>query len=166
MDVTSAIKVNQLSQELLSKGIASSSEEASAMAEKFLQKEMVHADDKPSEKMDNDSNKYEILIERMKRQVNNEFCGMKDQMNSLLNQINVLRNELNCLKKSPKVEEKGEVIEKVVEEPVKQEKLGQGKLGQEKPNTEDKKESENQRVGNLKPGDVKIESFFYCGDKK
>ena len=171
MDVTSAIKVNELSSDLLKKGLAESTQEASKMAEEFLQSDMVHADEKPKVE-GTEKDKTEILIERMKRQVNCAFSDMEEQVKTLTNQIEMLRNEMNGMRKANiksnvevkeevKVEEKVEVKQGAsanVEKPEpKQETLA--------PKEEKKEDNPNQRQGDLKPGDVNINEFFYCGDK-
>ncbi len=131
------MKVNKLAKELREKGMAGTSEEATKLAESYLNKEIVPE----AEKKSPDNDRYDILLERLQRKLNQERKEMQDKVQSLANDIGFIKEELKKLKQAKPQEPR-------------QEKL--------QPKTEDR----NQRTGDLKPGDVKVEEYFYYGDKK
>ena len=146
------IKVNELAKELVKKGIAKDSEEASKMAETYIRKEVLPSS--PS-KSDNDD-KVEILFERMQRKINGEIISLKAQLSSVINELNFIKEDIKRMKL-------GKESRPVYEE-IKKPKLPDEK--QERLETKEEKKASNQRIGNLKPGDVNIEDYFYYGNKK
>ena len=136
MDVESAMKVNELAKELSKKGFASSSEEASKMAEQYLQKNII-----PKSNLEKGSDKFEIQLERIQRKFNSELSCMQEKMNSMIQKLNIVCDEIKNLK--------SQAIEPKQKELPKQ-------------NTDS---NSNQRVGNFKPGDIDINEVFYCGAK-
>ena len=65
------MKVNALAKELVTKGIASTSEEASVLAEQMLQKTVIPREG--SVKTEDVSEKYEILLERTTRKLSRDI---------------------------------------------------------------------------------------------
>ena len=149
MDVESAMKINELAKELTKKGFASSSEDASKMAEQFLQKTLIPKENLSQPKS---TDKLEIQLERIQRKFNNDLSSLQEKMNSLINKLNMICDEVKNLKTR--------------ETPVKE---GAKASKEEKQNAlkvkEENKESPNQRTGNFKPGDIDINEVFYCGTK-
>jgi len=158
MDVPSMMKVNELSKTLKDQGIATSSEDASKMAEQMLSKEMPHS----SEKSD-DYDKYEVLLERIQRKVNSEVSTLKETVSALVNEIAFLKEDVKKLKLVKPQEQKVEIKEMNKEVPAKelvQEHQAQLKEEEKKEGTQAEK-----RTGDLKPGDVNINEYFYYGNK-
>jgi len=159
MDVPSMMKVNELSKTLKDQGIATTSEDASKMAEKMLSKEMPHSSDKSD-----DYDKYEVLLERVQRKVNNEIGTLKETLSALVNEVAFLKEDIKRLKLA-KVEVKP--VSQSVQPPVQQ--SAQPPV-QEKQTELPKKErpegtQAEKRTGDLKPGDVNIDDYFYYGNK-
>ena len=170
------MKVNELSKTLKDQGIAASSEDASKMAEQMLSKEMPHA----SEKSD-DYDKYEVLLERVQRKVNSEVSTLKETVSALVNEIGFLKEDIKRLKlaKPEPVQQKVEVVtnevpvQKPVQEPIQEQQQAQEQqveLPKEEVESQKSqaKEGETQatkRTGDIKPGDVNIEDYFYYGNK-
>ena len=148
------MKINELARELKEKGMADSSEEASKMAEQFLKKNILP---ESSEKTD-DYDKHEVLLERLQRKLNNELGSLKDQLSSVVNELAFLKEDIKRIKLA-KIPEPVINVERVEEKPEQEGK--QSTLA-----ADEKKEPTNQRTGDLKPGDVNIEDYFYFGNKK
>lgn len=94
MDIESTMKVNELARDPVKKGIAPNSEEASKMAQGFLQKKIVSPESmaKP-EGID----KYEILMERMQRKFNSEISSLKEKMNSIIGKLKSVTDDIERL---------------------------------------------------------------------
>ena len=151
MDVESAMKINELAKELTEKGFASSSEDASKMAEQFLQKNIMP---KGNIAQPEGSDKFEIQVERLQRKFNNDISALEEKMNSIINKLNVICDELKKLKtRKPQP-----IKEEVNPEALKEEK-------QEKIEAKEPKKESSQRTGNFKPGDIDINEVFYCGTR-
>jgi hypothetical protein len=95
MDVESAIKINELAKELAKKGFASSSEDASKMAEQFLTKNGIPARSLSQPK---GNDKFEILMERVQRKFDNDISAVHEKINSVVNKLNVICDEISRLK--------------------------------------------------------------------
>jgi hypothetical protein len=95
MDVESAIKINELAKELAKKGFASSSEDASKMAEQFLTKNGIPARSLSQPK---GNDKFEILMERVQRKFDNDISAVHEKINSVVNKLNVIYDEISRLK--------------------------------------------------------------------
>ena len=113
MDVESAMKVNELAKELTKKGFASSSEDASKMAEQFLQKSVI-----PKENISQPegADKFEIHLERIQRKFNNDISAMEEKMNSIINKLNTICDEVAKLKRVSQTKEVQAQPEKPEEE--------------------------------------------------
>jgi len=135
------IKVNELSKELLKKGMAHSSDEALKMAESYLQKDALPQKNPQTVQSDE---KNDILIERLQRKLQNELSGMQERLNMVTHELQMVKDELKRLRAAPN--------------PTKQE--SPQKIVQEEP-----KQEVNQRTGGLKPGDVNIGDYFNYGKK-
>lgn len=149
MDVESAMRVNELAKELSKKGFADSSEDASRMAEQFLQKSIVHKDNIAQPE---GSDKFEIQIERFQRKFNSDLSGMQDKLNSVISNMNLICDEIQRLK-----------TREPVRQEVNTEAPKQGK--QEKIGAKETKKEYPPRTGKFRPGDIDINEVFYCGTK-
>jgi len=142
MDIETTMKINTLAKELLNKGLAPSSEEASVLAEQMLQKEI------PKTSPEADKDQHLVAMERLQRSVNNDMTELKEQVMSLTSQLSQIKEDIRMIKQNkpekpiPKIEEKQE------------------QLVNDKP-----KETPPQRTGDFKPGDVDIDKIFYYGNK-
>ncbi len=145
MDIESTMRINELAKELTKKGFASSSEEASKMAEQFLQKNII-----PKEHLTapQGADKAEIQLERMQRKFNSDMSVMQEKMNSLINKLNNVCDEVILLKtREPQPKGSREIKKEDLQKTIV------------------KKEESNQRTGAFKPGDIDINEVFYCGKK-
>jgi hypothetical protein len=153
MDVETTMKINELAKDLISKGRASSSEEASKMAEDIMQKKIL-PDEPKSEVVETPEDKHRIMVDKLGYRLDDEMSTMKKQMFIMIDEIEKLTSEVEQLKNRP------------VSQPVtKQEASAEQKEVQQEIKQEEK--DSHPRQGGFKPGDsgVDVNKIFYCGNK-
>lgn len=141
MDIEATMKINALAKELVKKGIASGSEEASVLAEQMVQKQVIPREE--SVKTENISEKYEILLERATRKLSRDISSLNEGIVNIIKQLNEIREDIKRIKR--------EQITKIKKNPgtEKQEKI--------KPETSKKEPTSD---------DVAIDKIFYYGKKE
>lgn len=149
MSVEDIKRVNELAQELLNQGIASSREDAIKQAELMLNKKLaepVNGENRIVVK--DDLEYYKNIIQR-----NKEY--MERQLNNFRQEIDLLNKEINVLK-----EQLANLTAKGESRTVQESDLSEKKVSEvaEKPESHPKK-------GKFKPEDVAIEKVFYYGNK-
>ena len=71
MDIEATMKINALAKELVTKGIAATSEEASILAEDMIQKKTIPREG--SIKTENEFERYEVILERATRKLSHDI---------------------------------------------------------------------------------------------
>ena len=153
-------KVNELAKSLLEHGLASSMDEAVKQAEK-----LVRGETPESVKM------AEPLAQEKKEEVKMEDKQNNNLSSELQSNVNDLRKKMDETEK--KVELLMSKMNEIIAEINKIESSGvRPSVQQQRDNNiqkSEKKQGEtkaNLRTGGLQPGDVKIEDYFYSGNKK
>jgi chromosome segregation ATPase len=141
MGIEEAQQINLLAKELKEHGIACSFDDAYEKAEGMLRK-VQNEGEEPDEKL-------QLLEQRYKFMLNSQNQKFADEIGSLKRTISSLSAELAELKRM--VNEQKQEIKTSQEEGKKE---VQQKIGDTK-----------EEKGELKPGDISIEKFFYCGEK-
>ncbi len=143
MDLEDTQRVNLLAKELKEHGIACSLDEAEQKAKSMILKSE-NKKEEPDEKLHLLDQRYKFLLNSQSQRFTEEINSLKECLSSLSSELVALKRKLN--------EQKQEVKE--VKEAPKAEV--QQKIAESK---EEKKPEE------LKPEDITIEKFFYCGKK-
>jgi len=147
MDIEATMKINALAKELVKKGIASTSEEASVLAEEMVNKKAIPREE--SVKTENSSEKYEILLERATRKLSHDISSLNEGMANIIKQLNEISEDIKRIKREQITEVKK------APEPIKQEKTEK----QQKIEPKDKKQQFNQ-------DDISVDKVFYFGKKE
>ena len=142
MDVEKTVRLNTLAKELVKKGLAPSSEDASKMAQQIMKDEII--EEPKAKDAINYYEKYDILIERTARKINHEIDALKEKIKSLASELDFIRQDVKKLK--------SEKIKKEVKTE-KQETL------------KEKKQENSSKTGDYKPEDVAVDKIFYFGKK-
>ncbi|MBU0615106.1 MAG: hypothetical protein KJ601_03355 [Nanoarchaeota archaeon] len=149
MDVQTTMRINELAKDLLTRGMAASSEEAYKMAEGIMQKQVLP--NRPeSVVVEKSEDKYRMLIERVSNRVDDELDKMKQQMLIMIKEIEKNTAVIAELKNRP--------VQTVHQAPARKPDV-QTEIKAEK------KEENHPRQGAFKPGDVDVNKIFYCGNK-
>jgi len=150
MDISETQKVNDLSRELMKQGMAASSEDASRMAHNIIGKEstMMNLHEKVP--------KPNVEMERYERKMGKSMEMLASQMKMMADQIKFLKADIKRLKMAQPTQSTAQ--------PIQAGPATQPAPTQSAPvRPEGSKPSS--RTGSLKPGDVNIEDYFYCGQK-
>lgn len=147
MDIEATMKINALAKELVNKGIASTSEEASVLAEEMIHKMVIPRG--TSVKTEDASEKYEILLERATRKISYDINSLNEGMVNIIKQLNEIQGDIKRIKR-----ERITGINKDPE-PIKQEKTEK----QQKIEPKDAKQGFNR-------DDISVDKIFYCGKKE
>lgn len=147
-------KINKLAQEMRSKGLVSSNEEAAKQAGQIITKNSQTQEVKMESS--NDYIFYRSLIEKNKEQMQKELDKFREALAVIARDLDAVKSELRSLKGNAPQEAKP------VEETPKEDKPV-GKIYRESP--KQNTSSNNPRVGNTNSQDVCIEKMFYCGRK-
>ncbi len=142
MDLDETQRINVLAKELKEHGIACSLDEAEQKAKSMILK-AENKKPEPDEKLHLLDQRYKFLLNSQSQRFTEEINGLKECLASLSSELVDLKRKLNEQKqeiKETKQEPKAEVQQKIAE-------------NKEKPSTE------------LKPEEITIEKFFYCGKK-
>jgi len=143
MDLEETQRVNLLAKELKEHGIACSLDEAEQKAKSMILKSE-NKKQEPDEKLHLLDQRYKFLLNSQSQRFTEEINGLKECLSSLSSELVALKRKLN--------EQKQEVRETKQEpKPEVQQKIAESK--------EEKKPEE------LKPEEITIEKFFYCGKK-
>jgi hypothetical protein len=165
MSIEDVQKVNQLAQELLNKGFASTREEAVEKAQGMLNKEITAANVETKETDNNESSgnseeRLKNIVERTKEHFERQLAAYKNALVALEKEINSLKEQIKELKSSGVAKSAADsgIAEKKVEEASQPQK--------ELPKEESSQDKEsNPRTGSHQPDDVSIEKMFYYGNK-
>lgn len=164
MDVTKTVKINNLAKELLKHGLVKSLDEGVEYAAKHVDKEEAEIIEqakevKPETENDNINNNIRILERKLNYLTKSFAEQFNREMDSVRKQIKLINSELSSMREKLKTSSIQQPRAKSTQEEPQQ------KLTEEK--TETKKDEEPKpRTGDLTPDDVKIEDYFYFGDKK
>lgn len=142
MDIESTMKINALAKELVRKGIAKTSEEASVLAEEMLQKHTIPRES--SVKTETSSEKYEILLERATRKLSYDINTLQEGMANIIKQLAEISEDIKRIKR--------EEIVKTNPEPQK--------------TPEKQKTIEPKNKKEFSKDDVAIDKVFYFGKKE
>lgn len=142
MNLEETQRVNVLAKELKEHGIACSLDEAEQKAKSIILKSE-NKKEEPDEKLHLLDQRYKFLLNSQSQRFTEEINSLKECLSSLSSELAGLKRQLNDQKqaaKEIKEEPKAEVQQRIAE-------------NKEKPSTE------------LKPEEITIEKFFYCGKK-
>lgn len=152
MSIEDVRRVNELVQNLLNKGLASSREDAIRQAESILNKKIVEPiPGKNTVEVKNDLEMYKNIIERSREYTEKQLKGFKQELELLAKEIAVLRQEIVQLKLKGRSVVESSSSDKKTEEV--QRKFPE-KSGESHP-----------KRGNFKSEDVSVEKIFYFGNK-
>jgi len=142
MDLEETQRVNVLAKELKEHGIACSLDEAEQKAKSMILKSE-NKKQEPDEKLHLLDQRYKFLLNSQSQRFTEEINSLKECLSSLSSELVGLKRQLNEQKqevKEVKQEAKAEVQQKIAE-------------------------NKEEKTGELKPEDITIEKFFYCGQK-
>jgi len=147
MDLEDTQRVNVLAKELKEHGIACSLDEAEQKAKNMILK---------AEKNKPESDELNLLDQRYKFLLNSQSQRFTEEINGLKECLSSMSSELAALKR--KLNEQKQEIKETTE---KQNVSDKPKAEVQQKITENKEE----KTEELKPEDITIEKFFYCGQK-
>lgn len=162
-------KVNALARELLKHGIASSMDDAIKQAERLVKGESPKDIKNPAPLVSENISSSEEKKETPQQSSASEQDS-NENYSKLLKEINALKKAVEDNKNAISV-----VTNKMNEIIAEINKIESGSVVQNKPkpsnnqvkSSDDKQQMQaNLRTGELQPGDVKIEDYFYSGSKK
>lgn len=155
MDLEQLKRINTLSHELIKHGFTQSSEEAYNQAEKAIRlapKTQVAVQEQSTEVPTAASalaeRKFQVELERVTKQVNQELNVFRDSVNNIITELNSLKEEVGKLK--------------TTQPPKKKEK--QISFGPEQKTIQQPKEK-HPKQGGFDSQDVDINKMFYFGNK-
>ena len=170
MDVNKLIKVNELAKDLLAKGMAKDSQEASMIAEQMLDQNKDKEEKPVSEirekmqeiksdvKKDNDDSELRKIVYQLSRH-ESMISEIQDKINEIIKEFNAMNDKIEKLDKFLHVETQSKLVINNDSSETKQESSkSENKINKE---ATDK----NPRSGDYKPEDVSIDKMFYYGNK-
>ena len=137
-------QVNLLAKELKEHGIACSFDEAEQKAHSMIMA-TENKNTESDEKIQLLEQRYKFLLDSQNQKLSEEINNLKNSLSSVYSELNELKRKFNGQKNEARAAQQETQKET-------QEKI-----------TEVKKETEE--IKELKPGDISIEKFFYCGEK-
>ena len=148
MDLEDTQRVNVLAKELKEHGIACSLDEAEQKAKSMILKSE-NKKQEPDEKLHLLDQRYKFLLNSQSQRFTEEINSLKECLSSLSSELVALKRKLN--------EQKQEIKETTEKQNVS-----------DKPKAEVQQriaENKEEKTEELKPEDITIEKFFYCGKK-
>ena len=148
MDLDETQRINVLAKELKEHGIACSLDEAEQKAKSMILK-AENKKPEPDEKLHLLDQRYKFLLNSQSQRFTEEINSLKECLSSLSSELVALKRKLN--------EQKQEIKETTEKQNVS-----------DKPKAEVQQriaENKEEKTEELKPEDITIEKFFYCGKK-